>query len=228
MQIAVAASLRKRDSDNNLPRVGCALRQSRIHGSPLLISIGWNDRMRVPSMKTLPKKTRRRSELHAEVNAIFHAAHSRANLFGATAYITHFPCYECACQLIHAGVDRIIFLVPLDRYSERTTILMRSQDVSCVPLRYADKFMGDFSEDVRNSLLWGSNCGKGETFIYIDSADGIDSSCGYCDNDGPLRADQLQQEYGDCLPVDPKFKFSFTMMDSQEQENRALEKLKRQ
>ncbi len=48
--------------------------------------------------------------VHAEQNAISDAARRGVSLAGATAYITHFPCLNCAKIMISAGVARIIYL----------------------------------------------------------------------------------------------------------------------
>ena len=45
--------------------------------------------------------------VHAEQNAISDAARRGVSLDGATAYVTHFPCINCAKILAAAGVVRI-------------------------------------------------------------------------------------------------------------------------
>ena len=45
--------------------------------------------------------------LHAEANAVIHA--ERDNLKGATAYITHEPCENCAKILAQVGLNRIVY-----------------------------------------------------------------------------------------------------------------------
>lgn len=47
--------------------------------------------------------------LHAECNAILFAARAGISLFGATAYITHEPCAQCAAMLAQVGITRIVF-----------------------------------------------------------------------------------------------------------------------
>ena len=47
--------------------------------------------------------------VHAEANAIIQAALHGISTKGATAYITHFPCYACAKMLVNAGVVRVVF-----------------------------------------------------------------------------------------------------------------------
>jgi len=46
--------------------------------------------------------------VHAEANAIAQAAREGARTMGATAYVTHFPCWTCTKLLLNAGVLRIV------------------------------------------------------------------------------------------------------------------------
>ena len=48
--------------------------------------------------------------VHAEQNAISDAARRGVSLSGATAYITHFPCVNCAKILISAGIKAVKYL----------------------------------------------------------------------------------------------------------------------
>ena len=45
--------------------------------------------------------------MHAEQNAIADAARRGVSLEGATVYITHFPCINCAKILAAAGIRQI-------------------------------------------------------------------------------------------------------------------------
>jgi dCMP deaminase len=47
--------------------------------------------------------------IHAERNALAQCARHGIATDGATAYITHFPCLDCAKMLIQAGVKRIVY-----------------------------------------------------------------------------------------------------------------------
>ncbi|MTI93978.1 MAG: cytidine deaminase [Firmicutes bacterium] len=47
--------------------------------------------------------------LHAEQNAIVHAAYHGTAIAGATVYVTHQPCIACAKMLINAGIERVVF-----------------------------------------------------------------------------------------------------------------------
>lgn len=47
--------------------------------------------------------------IHAEQNAIVHAAKYGTSIQGATLYCTHQPCAICAKMLVNAGIQRIVF-----------------------------------------------------------------------------------------------------------------------
>lgn len=47
--------------------------------------------------------------LHAEQNAIVHAAFHGIAIAGATLYVTHQPCITCAKMIINAGITTVIF-----------------------------------------------------------------------------------------------------------------------
>jgi dCMP deaminase len=46
--------------------------------------------------------------VHAEANLVAHAARNGIKLEGATIYVTHFPCAQCAALLIQAGVRVVV------------------------------------------------------------------------------------------------------------------------
>ena len=47
--------------------------------------------------------------VHSEQNAIFQAVKHGVSLNGAIAYITTFPCFNCAKSLIMSGITKIIY-----------------------------------------------------------------------------------------------------------------------
>lgn len=57
--------------------------------------------------------------VHAESNAVGHAARTGRSLRGSTAYVTMHPCVECAKMLDAAGVCTVVYL---DDYYEHSTI----------------------------------------------------------------------------------------------------------
>lgn len=46
--------------------------------------------------------------VHAEMDAIAHAARRGLSVEGCTAYVSVFPCVTCAGVLIESGIDRVI------------------------------------------------------------------------------------------------------------------------
>ena len=46
--------------------------------------------------------------VHAEANAVAAAARNGHSIEGATAYVTHNLCSQCACLLIQAGIKRVV------------------------------------------------------------------------------------------------------------------------
>jgi len=46
---------------------------------------------------------------HAERNAVANAARAGVSTLGATAYITHNPCWDCLKHLVSAGITKVVF-----------------------------------------------------------------------------------------------------------------------
>ena len=84
-----------------------------------VISIGYNgtpagwdnnceDEIRYPDTEGVTLKTKL-EVLHAEANAIGKLARSSESGVGATMYLTHSPCFDCA-KLIHvAGINKVFY-----------------------------------------------------------------------------------------------------------------------
>ena len=47
--------------------------------------------------------------IHAEQNAIIHAATLGSSIDGATLYCTHQPCVICAKMIVNAGIKRVVY-----------------------------------------------------------------------------------------------------------------------
>jgi dCMP deaminase len=54
--------------------------------------------------------------IHAEANAILNYRGSLRELSGAVAYVTLFPCQECAKTLVQAGIREVVYLD--DKYAD--------------------------------------------------------------------------------------------------------------
>ena len=61
----------------------------------------WNDHDKI--LKTKPEV------IHAEANAIAKLARSPESGLGATLFLTHSPCIDCAKQIYTAGINTIFF-----------------------------------------------------------------------------------------------------------------------
>lgn len=76
--------------------------------SKRVLQTGYNGIPR--GVRDLPSRLERphkyRFVCHAEANLVAHAA--RSVLQGATVYVTHQPCADCAKLLINAGVARVV------------------------------------------------------------------------------------------------------------------------
>ena len=89
-------------------QVGCVLvKDNRI------ISIGYNG---MPSGWTNDCETKENvtkpEVLHAETNAIAKLARCSESGEGATAFVTHQPCMDCAKLLYQSGIDEVYFCEP--------------------------------------------------------------------------------------------------------------------
>lgn len=51
---------------------------------------------------------------HAERNAIYNATRNGISLYGATMYVTHFPCSDCARAIIQAGIKEVAYLKKIE------------------------------------------------------------------------------------------------------------------
>lgn len=63
------------------------------------------------------------NEVHAEMNALAKANRNGTSVVGATAYITHSPCYNCAKSLYSFGIDKIIYDESYDGIEEVQDLL---------------------------------------------------------------------------------------------------------
>lgn len=61
---------------------------------------------------------------HAERNAIYNAARMGISLNNTTAYVSWFPCTDCARALVQSGIKRIVCKEPdwnFDRFDFKTS-----------------------------------------------------------------------------------------------------------
>lgn len=86
-------------------RVGCCLvRENR------LLSMGYNGFFSGAPHQSIMKDGHEQATVHAEQNAISHAARVGIMLDGAVAYITHYPCVNCFKALVAAGIKHVYYI----------------------------------------------------------------------------------------------------------------------
>lgn len=112
MGMGVLTASRSKDPNT---QVGCVLvgKDHRIlatgyNGSPNSLDdsdIPWEIRYHED-----PLNTKYPWVIHAEANAVFNAARQGISVLGSTAYVTLFPCGECAKTLVQSGVLKVVFL----------------------------------------------------------------------------------------------------------------------
>lgn len=86
-------------------RVGCVI--VRTHR---VISTGYNGKLgHSPCSMVCDTKNKCKHAIHAEKNAINFAAKHGIALQGAELFCTYCPCYECAKDIIQAGIVRVVF-----------------------------------------------------------------------------------------------------------------------
>jgi dCMP deaminase len=89
--------------------VGCVLVSAGEHKNRL-IAAGYNGFLPGSPHLSRVRDDHEQGTVHAEQNAIADAARRGVSLDGATAYITHFPCINCAKILCAAGVKVVKYL----------------------------------------------------------------------------------------------------------------------
>lgn len=70
------------------------------------------------------------SVMHAEQNVISYCAQQGISTKGATMYVTHSPCPDCAKLIVQAGINKVIFV---HEYRDPTGIAILGQ--SSIPVR---------------------------------------------------------------------------------------------
>ena len=101
-QAALVASWSKDPST----KVGCTI----VDSDHAQLSDGYNGFPRgiADDARLHDRAVKYRLIVHAEANAVAAAARNGHSLKGATAYVTFWPCPQCAALLIQAGVVRVV------------------------------------------------------------------------------------------------------------------------
>lgn len=101
--MTVAYLISKRSSCDRL-HVGCVIVNDK-----RIITTGYNGHIKGAPHTSIIKDGHEQMTIHAETNAITDAASRGIKLEGSTAYVTHYPCINCAKILIAAGIREIIY-----------------------------------------------------------------------------------------------------------------------
>lgn len=103
--MATALLMASRSSCERL-NVGCVIVSGGTQKNRI-IAAGYNGFLPGAAHNSRLRDGHEQATVHAEQNAISDAARRGVSLDGATAYITHFPCVNCAKILAAAGISCI-------------------------------------------------------------------------------------------------------------------------
>lgn len=105
--------------------VGCVIVRDR-----RVLAMGYNGFFRNAPHTSIMAHGHEQATVHAEVNAVSHAARTGIALDGASAYITHYPCVNCFKTLVSAGIKEVRYI---DDY-RNDPINAQLADVAGVPI----------------------------------------------------------------------------------------------
>jgi dCMP deaminase len=110
MRVAIAAQLRSKDPNT---QVGACIADVNHR----ILSVGYNGTPHAMTDDEFPwgasvdpLKDKHSYVVHAEANAILNYRGSLVDLRGSVAYVTLFPCHECAKLLAQAGIGEVVYL----------------------------------------------------------------------------------------------------------------------
>ncbi|MDR2430004.1 MAG: cytidine/deoxycytidylate deaminase family protein [Puniceicoccales bacterium] len=103
--MATAILISSRSSCERL-RVGCIVVSAGRHPNRI-VAAGYNGFLPGLPHESHVRNGHEQATVHAEQNAIADAAKRGVSLEGATIYITHYPCINCAKILAAAGIARV-------------------------------------------------------------------------------------------------------------------------
>ena len=106
--MAMAVLLSSRSSCDRL-HVGCVLVSSGDHPNRI-IAAGYNGFLPGLPHQSHVRDGHEQATVHAEQNAIADAAKRGVSVMGAIAYLTHFPCINCAKIMAAAGISSVKYL----------------------------------------------------------------------------------------------------------------------
>ncbi|MDR2629077.1 MAG: dCMP deaminase family protein [Puniceicoccales bacterium] len=103
--MAVSMLIASRSNCGRL-HVGCILVSNGEHKNRI-VAAGYNGFMAGVPHNSKIRDSHEQATIHAEQNAITDAARRGISISGATAYISHFPCLQCAKMLAASGITEI-------------------------------------------------------------------------------------------------------------------------
>ncbi|MCX6552527.1 MAG: deaminase [Acidobacteria bacterium] len=112
--------------------VGCVLVSGGEHRNRI-VAAGYNGFLPGTPHQSRMRDGHEQATVHAEQNAIADAARRGVSVAGATAYISHFPCINCAKVLASAGVHIVKYHVD---YSNDPLVLDLLADAGVTITRY--------------------------------------------------------------------------------------------
>lgn len=139
----LALDIANRFSRDNSTKVGCIIVDPDTYD---ILATGYNGFPRKVN-ETAERQERPAKYIyteHAERNCIDAAARRGTRLEGATAYVTMFPCSDCAKGLIQAGIKRLVSPAPdATRWAESHKYSLEMLHESGVSIVYRLKGKGD-------------------------------------------------------------------------------------
>jgi dCMP deaminase len=123
--MAVALLIATRSACGRL-HVGCVL-VSGGEQPNRIVTAGYNGFLPGCAHDSRVRDGHEQATVHAEQNAIADAARRGVSLHGATAYISHFPCINCAKILAAAGVRAVRYHFDYDNDALVTDLLAEAR-----------------------------------------------------------------------------------------------------
>jgi dCMP deaminase len=93
--------------------VGCVLVSGGEHANRI-VAAGYNGFLPNCPHRSHVRRGHEQATVHAEQNAIADAARRGVSVAGSTAYVSHFPCVNCAKVLAAAGVRAVKYHLDYD------------------------------------------------------------------------------------------------------------------
>ena len=101
----LAKQLAKDRSTCERLKVGCLL----VNEDNRLIGTGHNGHLNGGLVQTIVRDNHEQATVHAEINALSNCARLGVSSLNCTAYVTHYPCINCAKALWQAGVKKVVY-----------------------------------------------------------------------------------------------------------------------